>query len=175
MFGLFGRSKKKAESELLVDLMRAAGEGALRSRLREALSTLGITLPTKRDDTELAIFAVSELVKKIVIHSNCDENLEDNDERFVVGIFCVVASNYISRVYAVSFEIVGAVSPINVVPLGAEDEIPSYINSYNLMSQQGRVIEAIGTSIAKWVNEPSDDKFSSLVKLFDLLLEHARK
>ena len=71
------------------------------------------------------------------------------------------------------FEQVASLAPLELFkgardPLAMSAAVPEMGNAFNQMSQDGRVIEAIGQNIAGWINDPSDEQLDKLAKLYKL-------
>jgi hypothetical protein len=172
MFKWLSRSRESEEKKLLLDLVRASAEGGRRAKVKEALGTRGLTV-TQSDDTLYCVHAVAGIVFDIAKSAGISTDFEDPDERFVAGIFAFVTANHVSLIYSATFEFVSSIAFLELFGKDRAEEVSSIGDSYNRMSSEGRVIEAIGNCFAKWIGEPTDNRFEDLVKLFRLCLDHA--
>ncbi len=56
----------------------------------------------------------------------------------------------------VQFEMVVSIVVIDLLGEDAASQVSDLAETYNRMSQEGRVVEAIGQNLAKWILVPSD-------------------
>ena len=97
----------------------------------------------------------------------------DDDDKFVPAIFCFVTSDHVSRIIGAPFEMVASIVPLDLFGLKYAEHVTLWGNSFNKMSREGRVIEAIGQNIAKWIVSPTDEHLKKLASLYKICCEHA--
>jgi hypothetical protein len=172
MFGWF-KGRRKKDKEFLESMMRTAVEGHSRVSVNRALGSLGIQLSREPDNTQFSIRASSALVRAISEKAGLSVHSMDDDDRFVAAIFCFVTSDHISHIIGAPFEMVSTVVPLDLFGHKYADRVFAWGNSFNRMAAEGRVVEAIGENIAKWIAEPTNDQFEKLAKLFQLCRKSA--
>jgi hypothetical protein len=169
MLGLFKRRKQR----FMEGLMQAK-EAESRAKVNRALGSVGVQLAPEPDNIQYCIKASSAIVRVITQKADAPSvGLMNEDDKFVAGIFCLVASSYVSGVVGAQFEMVSSTAAIDLLGLDYADRVSDLGESYSSMSQNGRVIEAIGQNIAKWIASPTDDRLDKLAKLYKLCREHA--
>jgi hypothetical protein len=164
---------KKREKLLMESMMRAAGEGASRAKVNQALGTVGIQFPPENDNTLYCVRAASAIVRIITLKAGYSTDYADLDDRFVAGIFSFVVSNHVSLIVGAEFEFVAAIVPLDLFGHDFADQVDALGNSYNQMAQEGKVVEAIGQNVAKWIDKPTDEQLTKLASLFELCRRHA--
>ncbi len=154
-------------------LMRAAAEGDSRAKVNRALGSVGIQLTPEEDNTHYCIKASTAIVRFIAAKAEDPiEDMKNADDNFVAGIFSFVASNHLTHIIGAPFEMVASIVPLNLFGNDYASEVDALGNSFNTMTQEGRVIEAIGQNIAKWIATPTDEHLGKLVALYKLCKEH---
>ncbi len=174
MFKWLTGSKKKKDEDYFQELMQASVVGSRRSKVKEALATKSIKIGNE-DDVLHCAHSVAAIVRIVSKQAGLNEPFDNNDVRFVAGLFAFVASNHLSRMYSVEFEFVSSIACLELFGTERADEIGSLGRSYNQMSAEGKVVEAIGSTLARWIDRPTDENLVSMAKLFTLCLEHAEK
>jgi len=173
MFGLFKRRKQK-DLEFTETLMRAAAEGDSRAKVNRALGSKGIQLTPEKNNHQYSIQASAAIVRLIAKKAGVPIGANgDDDDNFVAGIFAFVVSNHVSYIIGAQFEMVSSIVVIDLLGQDAASKVNDLAASYNRMSQEGRVVEAIGHNIAKWITAPTDDQFSKLAALYKVCRENA--
>ncbi len=172
MFEWFKRRKRRDE-EFFLNYVRAAAEGENRAKVNRALGSVGVQLPFEPDNTQYCIKASAALVRVVTEKVGVSMHAADKDDRFVVGIFGFVAGDYFSGIMGAPFETVSSIVALDLLGVEYAAQIGSLGDSYNRMAQTGRVIEAIGQNIAKWVSAPTDEQLKKLADLFKLCRQHA--
>lgn len=158
--------RRKREKEWMMDMVRTSREGEHRAQLARALGSAGIQLPEEPDNTAFCINASAAFVRMLLRRCELDANMMDDDDRFVVAIFCFSASNFISWHVGAPFEIVASVVPLDVFGPEYAIQVPSWGSSFNEMSKSGRIVEAITKSIERWFVEPTDSNLQKIVGLY---------
>src|SRR5262245_36041966 len=105
---LFGRRRR--DEEFILDMMKAAAEGDRLHRLRQAIATVSSESMHGKDATEDAAIAAAILTTAIA-----ERAIEDDDDRFVAGVFAFVFSNYFSFLLAGNFEMAASLAVMKVV------------------------------------------------------------
>lgn len=172
MFGLF-KGRKQSDLEFMKDLITAAAEGENRAKVNRALGSAGIQLPIKSDNAQYCIRASSAIVRLISETANVPVQTMDEDDKFVVGIFALVASDYVTRIIGAQFEIVSTIVVIDLLGHSYSENVSELGDAYNRMASEGRVIEAIGQNIAKWISNPTNEQIEKLGSLFKLCREYS--
>lgn len=170
MFGLFGR--KKRDEQFLVDMMRAAAEGADRAKINQALGSVGVQQNPEPDNAVFSVKASAAIVRVIAKNAGRSIPTMDDDDQFVAGIFAFVVSNHVSRLVGAPFETVSSLVLLDLFGLEWAANVSVIADSYNRMCQTGRVIEVIGVNVARWFNNPTHEQMGKLVELFDLCRKH---
>ncbi len=174
MFKWLTGSKKKKDEEFFQELVQAAAVGSRRTKVKEALATKSVKIENE-DDVLHCVHSVAAIVRLVSKQAGLNAPFDDSDVRFVVGLFAFVASDHVSRMYSVEFEFVSSIACLELLGTERANEIRDLGDSYNQMSAEGKVVEAIGTTLAKWINGPTDENLFALARLFRLCLEHAEK
>lgn len=173
MFGFLKR-RKQQELEFVEGLIRAAAEGDSRAKINRALGSEGVQLTPKEDNHQYSIHASATIVRLIAKEAGVPIGVNGNeDDNFVAGIFAFVVSNHVSYMIGAQFEMVSSIVIIDLLGQDAASQVNDLAESYNRMSQEGRVVEAIGQNIAKWITDPTDEQFSKLAALYKLCRENA--
>ncbi len=168
IFDIFKSRERRtfeAISQIQISANRAISNN--KNKIRIAISTIStITLPD--DLNSYCARSASELTKHIVKSSG---NKLDNDTDLLVGgIFCFIFSNHFSYITNGDFEIVSTVaaSDLTINPRDMLEVIPTVIHGYNEMaSENAEVLSLTGNCCAAWVNEPSLENLSLMIKLYD--------
>lgn len=173
VFGLF--KKRKSNFPELTDLISAAAEGESRATVNRALGSKGVQLAPEDDNSPYSIQASANIVRLIAREAGIPIGIDGNDDdNFVAGIFAFVVSNHISYMIGAPFEIVSSIVVMDLLGQDAASEVNDLADSYNRMSQEGPIIEAIGQNVAKWVSAPTDEQFSKIVDLYKLCRNHVQ-
>ena len=172
MFGWL-KSKRQKDSEFFEGMMRAAAEGSRRAQINAALGSKGIQLGFQKDNDQYCIQATSAIVSLIASDAGLEARNLKVDDRFVAGLFVFVVSNHVSLLIGAPFEEVAFIAFVDCLGMEFAQEVDSVGSSYNKMSNEGRVIEAIGTTVVNWISRPTEENFSKLAKLFDVCRSHA--
>lgn len=144
-----------------------------RAKVNRALGSRAAQIPSGLDNSQYSIRASASIVRLIAKEANIPiGNGSDEDDDFVAGIFAFVVSNHITYIMDAPFEIVSCIVVVDLLGKQAASEVRTLANSYNRMAQEGRVIEAIGQNVAKWISTPTDERFDKLVGLYKLCREH---
>jgi hypothetical protein len=144
-----------------------------RDKVNHALGSRAAQIPSGLDDSQYSIRASAAVVRLIAKEADIlIGNDSEEDDDFVAGIFAFVVSNHITYLLGAPFEIVATIVVIDLLGQQAASEVPTLMNSFNRMAQEGRVIEAIGQNVAKWISTPTDERFDKLVALYKLCREH---
>lgn len=172
MFGIF-KSPKQKNRESTKGIMRSDSEGHNRSKVRRALESKGIKFASQLDNSQYSIQASAAIVRLIANDAGIPvKKGSDEDDDFVAGIFSFVVSNHICYMVGTQFETISSIVVIDLLGLEAASDVNDLADSYNRMTQEGRVIEAIGQNVAKWISTPTDEQFAKLVELYRLCREH---
>lgn len=172
MFGIF-KSRKQKGLEATREPMRSDSELHNRSKLRRALESKGIEFASQLDNSQYSIRASAAIVRLIAKETGVAVKKGDyDDDNFVAGIFAFVVSNHISFMLGTQFEIVSSIVVIDLLGQEAASDVDDLADSYNRMTLEGHVIEAIGQNVAKWISTPTDEQFAKLVELYRLCREH---
>ena len=155
--------------------MRAAAEGDSRAKVNRALGTVGVRFESDDDNVQYCINASAVIVRLIAASAEDPiGNMTNDDDKFVAGIFSFATSNHLSHIIGAPFEMVASIVPLELFGTDYSSEVASLGDSFNTMSQEGRVIEAIGQNVAKWIATPTDDHLAKLVALYRLCKTHAK-
>ena len=143
-----------------------------RAKVNRALGSRAAQIPSGLDNSQYSIRASAAIVR--VVAEAADISIENGNEGddFVAGIWAFVVSDHITYIVGTSFEVVAPIVAIDLLGLEAASDVPTLINSFNRMAQEGRVTEAIGQNVAKWISTPTDERFDKLVGLYKLCREH---
>lgn len=176
MFGFFKRKKQK-EIEILRTLMSAAAEGEQRAKINAAIGSLGIQLPPENDNTKYCINTCAVIVRNIMESYGTKPEDANDDDIFTAGLFLFTVSNHITRIVGAPFETVASVTPLELFsatrsPLEMAEYVHLIGNLYNDTMDNGRVCEAIGQSLAKWIMFPTHEQFDKLIQLYRLCREN---
>lgn len=174
MFKWLTGSRKKKNEEFFQELVQAAAIGSRRTKVKDALATKFVKIENE-DDMLHCAHSVAAIIRIVAKQSGLNAPSDDSDVRFIAGLFAFVASDHISRIYEVEFEFVANIACLELLGTERADEIGALGSSYNQMSVEGKVVEAIGNALARWIDKPTDENLTSLAKLFVLCLEHAKK
>jgi hypothetical protein len=141
-------------------------------RLYRAISTITDEPIARKNATTNAASAAAMLTTAIVRETI--STIGDDDDRFVVGIFAFVFSNYFTLVLEGSFEEAAVLAVIEV--LGLKDFHRSFNTiqeGYNQMSQsRPKVVEGISSACEAWFKNPEPSQFERLAELFKILRTH---
>jgi hypothetical protein len=166
--------RRRRNEEFLRELVKAAAEGHQLHRLRQAIARVSADKLDGTDATENAGVAAAALVNAIVAKSI--GQIDDEDDRFVSGLFAVVFSNHFSMMVAGTFEFASTLAVLRV--LGTEQFklwFNAIISFYNEASRaDSQEIQAIGITCALFYNEPSTTHFEKLVELFELCRKNVK-
>jgi len=148
-------------------------DSEVRAKVDRALGSRAAQVPTGLDDSQYSIRASAAIVRVVAEAANMSIENGDEGDDFVAGIWAFVVSSHITYIVGTSFEVIAPIVAMDVLGLEAASDVPTLINSYNRMAQEGRVTEAIGQNVAKWIFTPTDESFDKLVMLYKLCREHA--
>lgn len=158
--------------ETLRVLASAAAEGAQKAQIRRAISTIkNLELD---DDDKYCAHSSSALSTEIMKKTGVD--YPSSDDLYMGGIFVFVIANHISYIFESEFEIAAALGTIDfLVSNGmsvhdASLSIGPISRTYNSMVQSSggnKFIQALGQSVVKWCNAPSDENMGKLIKFYD--------
>ena len=172
MFGwLKGRRAK--EQEFFESMMSAAATGEHRARINRALGSLGVELAPVEKSSDFCVKASSEFIRALSRSRGISLVEPTDDEAFVLGIFSIVASDYVSQKVGAQFESVATVAFLDTFGIGSEMNLPEILGSYNEMATNGDMTKVIGSVLARWFNEPSQENFRTIEKLLDDCIRHA--
>jgi hypothetical protein len=108
------------------------------------------------------------IVKKTI------STIADDDDRFVVGIFVFVFSDYFTLVVLGNFEEASTLAMMKV--LGIEEfhrGFDTLWESYNeLVRSRPKILEGISEACEAWFKNPGASEFEMLVKLFKIARTH---
>jgi hypothetical protein len=144
-----------------------------RAKVSGALGTRATQIPPGLDNSQYSIRASAAIVRLTAKAADISIGKSNEGDAFIAGIWAFVVSDHITNIMGVSFEVVAPIVVIDLLGLEAAGDVPALINSFNRMGQEGRVTEAIGQNVAKWISAPTDEKFDNLVALYKLCREHA--
>lgn len=169
---LFGRRTR--EEQLLVDMMKSAGEGHRLAQLRTALSTIGVSLP----DQSVPAVATAASSLALDLAKRAGSAITDTDCLYVSGLFTFGAANCFSYRCGVPFEQSASLAVMMLVgsnPQEFERVHPAMVRDFNAMAtENSETHRAIGTTIASWEASPSRENYARLTALFALCLKHAK-
>lgn len=154
-------------------------EDSDRTAIDLALATIGIDTASEDDKTQLCITATRAIVTAIMLRAGVRPREADDDGRFVGGIFAFVASDYITRLVGAEFEMVSSIAVIAMffdpdTALDGAQLVQEVGSAFNKMVHRdgSKDLQAIGQSIAGWINDPTDARLASLAELFKVCREH---
>lgn len=160
--------RKRGDGNNMTQLVKAAAEGHNKAAIRSALSTLGATIRGE-DDIDYVASASSVLVRELVRSAN--HSLRDRDTEFVAAVFCIIAANHFAFVVGAEFEMSGAMALLHLTD-SVEDQqrlMEPAINTFNDMTiNSPKQVQAVGNTLAQWVQSPTPDRWKRLVELFSL-------
>jgi hypothetical protein len=164
--------RRRRDEQLAADMMRAATLEDRLHRLRQALATISIETLTGKDGTERAENAAATLTTSVVEASI--GHVEDDDDRFVAGIFAFVFADYFSSLLGGTFELTSSFAVLRVLGTADWERCFNTIrDAYNTMVQsKSKSIEAIGLACEAWFKSPDESRFAVLVEVFKMVREH---
>ena len=172
MFGwLKGRRAK--EQEFFESMMTAAASGEQRARINRALGSLGVELPPADKNSDFSVKASAEFIKALSHSSGISLVSPTDDEAFVLGIFSLITSDYVSQKVGAQFEGVATVAFLDAFGLRSQQRLPEILGSYNEMATKGDMTKVIGTVLARWFSQPSPENFKTVQNLLDECIRHA--
>ena len=95
------------------------------------------------------------------------------NDKFVAVIFAFTIGDYLSQFIGAQFEMITSLVVIDLFGTEYASEVRSLGDSFNSMSREGRVIEAIGNTTANWISNPRDETFSKMVDIYRICRENA--
>jgi hypothetical protein len=182
MFGWLSKKRELApeDRQFALDMMRAAAEGAERSRIVRALGTLGLKVDPASDDEKLCVRAVVEIVRDVAKRAGHSPIWLDDDYRFTAGIVAFTLANALSFRLGVPFEQAAQSAAYILTAVHDDDDraeedfrgVDEIAEVYNHLTTKGRIIEAVGTTFTKWLAGPTPENLDRLVALYALLGEN---
>ncbi|WBQ11347.1 hypothetical protein L2D01_06065 [Hyphomonadaceae bacterium ML37] len=166
MFGWL-KGRQAQEREFFASLMSAAAEGQARDSINRALDSLNAEILPLDSSIDFSVQASSEFIK--ILSWSCGISLSkcNDDEAFVQRIFSMVASDYISQKIGAQFESVSAVAILNTFGIENRDELAEIIDKFNeMVLNDSNTINAIGSVIKIWFEQPTNENFSKIQSLF---------
>ena len=130
MFGWF-KGRRAKEQEFLESMMTAAATGEQRARINRALGSLDVELPRIEKNRDFCVKASSEFIKALARASDISLFSPTDDEAFVLGIFSIITSDYVSQKVGAQFESVATVAFLDAFGIGSEKRLPDILGSYN--------------------------------------------
>ena len=141
-------------------------------QLRLAISAITDEPISGKNATENDASAVALLTTAIV--KKTISTIADDDDRFVVGIFVFVFSDYFTLVLPGNFEDTSTLALMKV--LGIEEfhrGFDTIKESYNeLVQSRPNILEGIGKACEAWFKNPGESEFDTLVELFKIARAH---
>lgn len=157
----------------MAELLKSAPIGERYKKLNAALATVSSAQMSHKDVMASAT-AAAILVKAITNEANLRVN--NDDERFVAGIFAFVFTDYFSNVLDEMFESASVIAVGQVVGV---DQLERCINTIidthtNLSKTRPKIIQTIGETCANWYGEPTIENFSKMLTLYLALRDSVR-
>lgn len=121
----------------------------------------------------LARFIAYESVRK----SGRDIGRLSDDERYLAMLICLVASNHLTRITNLSFEMLSIIACLDLDERKGADFselIDDYIQMANSPSES-RVLQAIGNQVAHFVSTGDSHYLDKLSELYVLLIDQIKK
>jgi hypothetical protein len=169
---MFGWFKRRREEALLREFLPALAQGEKYRPIREALKAIGV----EDKETEPSAFtAIAAASLSLQLCRLAEADLTNDDDVFVGGMFALVTSDYIANRVGAQFEVSASLSLLEFAGSKTEFErIHNPITSaYNAqVSEMSPQLQAIGSTVAKWMHYPTDENLARLVKLFQLHRQH---
>jgi hypothetical protein len=153
--------RERCDEEFLTDI-----------RLRQAIAMISSEPLAGEDATIRAATAAALLTTAIV--NKAISAIEDDDDRFVAGIFAFIFSDYFAAPLASDFEEAASIAVMKVVGTeefeGCFDGIK---RAYGQIIQwDPKIVEAISKNCEAWFKNPSPSQFERLTALFKILRRH---
>lgn len=165
---LFGNKAK--DDGFVTELMKSAGIGERYKKLNAALSTVSSEQMSHKDVMASAT-ASAILVKAITNEANI--RINNDDDRFVAGIFAFVFTDYFSSLLDEMFESASTIAVGQVVGVDELERcIKTIIDAHtNLSKTRPKIIQAIGETCANWYGDATRENFMKLPTLYLALRE----
>lgn len=132
------------------------------------------------DKLEQEVISVSQWIgKQSVLRSMRDASSLDDDDRFIAMLIAFVASDHLTRLANISFEVNSVMTCLDLNhALGgdlAPDAIDELIETHNAMAtdtDQAKILQAIGNQVASFLAGDYEESLNKLGKLFSLMREN---
>jgi hypothetical protein len=182
MFGFF-KKKRERERQFAIDMMRAAAEGAERSRVTRAMATVGIKIDRSFEDEKFCARSVVALVRDIAKEAGQSPIWIDDDKRFTAGIVAFTLANALSFRLGVSFEETAYTAAFILTAVDDDNDegeadghfVDQVGDIYNHLTLKGHIVKAIGEAFIEWLVELTPKNYGVLAGVYGLLGETIAK
>lgn len=146
--------------------------------LENLATAYSINIPNiSKTRIESLVISVAQFIAKESINRS-GRNIDDlsQNERFIAMLICLVASNHLTRLTNISFEMLSAIACVDLdIRKGAD--FAELIVNYNRMANspsESRVLETIGKHVVKFTSTGDSRYLDKLSKLYVLLMSNIK-
>jgi hypothetical protein len=176
MFGFF-KKKREQDRQFAIDMMRAAAEGAERSRVTRAIATVGLKVDRSFEDEKFRARSVVALVRDVAKEAGQSPIWIDDEKRFTAGIFAFTLANALSYRLGVSFEKTAHTAAYILTAVDEDNDegetdgqfVDQVGDIYNHLTLKGHIVKAIGEAFIEWLVEPTAKNYAVLAGVYGLL------